>query len=55
MTGGGQYAPRTGSMGLNNGKWYWEIQVNNGESSDGTCIGISSKIATATNYELVKD
>jgi hypothetical protein len=55
MTGGGQYAPRTGSMGLNNGKWYWEIQVNNWESSDGTSIGISSKIATATNYEFVND
>ena len=42
-------------MGLNNGKWYWEIQVNNWESSDGTSIGISSKIATATNYEFVND
>jgi len=55
MTGGGQYAPRTGSMGLNSGKWYWEIQVNNWESSDGTSIGISSKTATAANYEFVND
>jgi hypothetical protein len=55
MTGGGQYAPRTGTMGLNSGKWYWEIQVNNWESSDGTSIGISSKTATAANYEFVND
>jgi len=53
MTGGGQYAPRTGNIALDSGKWYWEIQVNNWESSDGSSIGVSSELATAANYEFV--
>jgi len=51
MVGGGVYAPRTATFGLTSGKWYWEIQVNNWESSDGSSIGISSQLATASNYE----
>ena len=50
MVGGGQYAHRTASIGLDTGKWYWEIQTNNFESSDQTCLGISSEVATAANY-----
>ena len=53
MVGGGVYAPRTATFGLTSGKWYWEIQVNNWESSDGSSIGISSQLATASNYEFV--
>ncbi len=52
MVGGGQYAHRTASIGLDTGKWYWEIQTNNFESSDQTCLGISSEVATAANYEF---
>ena len=55
MTGGGQYAPRTATFGLDSGKWYWEVQVNSWQSSDGSSIGISSKTATAANYEFVND
>ncbi len=51
MTGGGQYAPRTATLGLTTGKWYWEIQTNNFQSSDGSAFGISSEVATAANYE----
>ena len=51
MTGGGQYAPRTATLGLTTGKWYWEIQTNNFQASDGSAFGISSQMATASNYE----
>ena len=52
MVGGGQYAPRTATLGLTTGKWYWEILTNNFQSSDQTCLGISSEVATAANYEF---
>ena len=51
MVGGSRHAHRIGTFGLSTGKWYFEVQVNNFQSSDQTGIGIAAEGPTSTDYE----
>ena len=51
MVGGSRHAHRIGTFGLSTGKWYFEVQVNNFQSSDQTGIGIAAEGPTSNDYE----
>jgi len=51
VTGASQYAPITGSIGVNSGKWYWEMKLVTGTGVD-CMIGVSSAYTTATTQQL---
>ena len=51
VTGASQYAPITGSIGVNSNKWYWEMKLVTGTGVD-CMIGVSSAYTTATTQQL---
>ena len=51
-TASGTYAPNYGTLGVNAGKWYWEVTPTARTSGNDYMIGVASTQTTATTEEL---